>query len=71
MKTLTEHNKDRQPSFKAIIGERAGVLCPMCKTEMVYSKAGYNKTVRGHYVYCPNTEDCMENEEWIFVGIKL
>ena len=70
VKTLTEHNKDKQPSFKAVIGEKAEVLCPACKTEMIYSKAGYNKRVRGYYVFCPNEEERM-NEEWIFIGIKL
>lgn len=71
MKTLVEHNRNKQALQIGIVGEKAGVLCPMCKTEMIYSKAGYNKNAKGYYVFCPNTEDCMENEDWVFVGIKL
>ena len=70
MKTLTEHNKSRKSSFESTIGEKSGVLCPICKVELFYSKAGYNKKARGYYVFCSNA-DCMRDEDWIFVGIKL
>lgn len=70
MKTLVEHNRDKRTTFEAVIGEKAGVLCPICKTEMIYSSAGYNKNSRSHYVFCPNA-DCAKDEEWIYIGMKL